>query len=379
MAIVESICAIPGVYDHDEVWMAVKRIINGSEVRYIELMNEDEEIIINGPEGVPVGAAVESICVIPGTYGHDEVWLSVKREINGNTVRYIELMHEDEKIVVAGYAFDCFVAGYEFAIDASSTPDTIVAGNAIDVYVTGGVGPFTFETASTGYTFTDPVGETNERRKVLNCVSGECGVAFDVIVYYTVTDACGSVLTGSARNTAGRWVSKEYLFPMQYHAESNAFYCLSCLLSDDDLGSSIYDAYDCETYSCDDVVGGYNNYYSEDKEWWYRQARATTITKLTAVCHNCANGYPSAATVWGAINPVNACSVSGSGRCTAYAIGGAGSGRNATPGYVVPDFSPLEWVYNAGDLEPSAACISKCGGSPWFYIPGYIQTYHFEC
>ncbi|MBN1625501.1 MAG: hypothetical protein JW944_03165, partial [Deltaproteobacteria bacterium] len=43
-------------------------------------------------------AEVESICVIPGTYGHDEVWMSVKREINRNTVRYIELMYEDEEV-----------------------------------------------------------------------------------------------------------------------------------------------------------------------------------------------------------------------------------------------------------------------------------------
>ncbi len=38
----------------------------------------------------------ESICVIPGTYGHDELWLSVRRNINKQTVRYIELMNEDE-------------------------------------------------------------------------------------------------------------------------------------------------------------------------------------------------------------------------------------------------------------------------------------------
>ncbi len=41
-------------------------------------------------------AAVESVCVIPGNYGHDEVWLTVQRTINSQTVRFIERIEEDD-------------------------------------------------------------------------------------------------------------------------------------------------------------------------------------------------------------------------------------------------------------------------------------------
>lgn len=38
------------------------------------------------------GVDVESMAVIPGTYG-DELWLAVKRTVDGGTVRYVEYMH----------------------------------------------------------------------------------------------------------------------------------------------------------------------------------------------------------------------------------------------------------------------------------------------
>lgn len=67
------------------------------------------------------GVEVESICVIPGTYGHDEVWMAVKRTINGNTVRYIELMYEDEHYGLAAFleTFPGELAGYDYNIDCN--------------------------------------------------------------------------------------------------------------------------------------------------------------------------------------------------------------------------------------------------------------------
>jgi len=56
---------------------------------------------------------VESVAVIPGLYGHDEVWLVVKRTIGGNIKRYIEMMEgdfgediEDAFYVDSGLSYD---------------------------------------------------------------------------------------------------------------------------------------------------------------------------------------------------------------------------------------------------------------------------------
>lgn len=217
---VESICVIPGPNGHDDVWLAVKRTINGQEVRYIECINEDEFTSpLSGETPAGLAAEVESICVIPGIYGHDEVWMSVKRTINGNTVRYIELMYEDEYQAVSAINFDCYESGYEFEIDEASTPDTIVEGESITLYITGGIPPFTFSTGSKGYTF--PNGEqsyTTEYRTVqLDCVTGTCGVDYDVTCAFTVSDCCLELASSKIRNTSGHWGN--YQLECQYNTQ----------------------------------------------------------------------------------------------------------------------------------------------------------------
>lgn len=57
-----------------------------------------------------------------------------------------------------------------FTFDDDNTPDTIVAGGSIDVYVTGGCPPFSWAVAETGYTY--DAAETSERVNTLNCDSG---------------------------------------------------------------------------------------------------------------------------------------------------------------------------------------------------------------
>jgi len=63
----------------------------------------------------------------------------------------------------------------EFAFDDDSTPDTIVAGSHIDVYVTGGTGPFTYVVSGTGYTWNangSTTLESSNRNEQLDCAAG---------------------------------------------------------------------------------------------------------------------------------------------------------------------------------------------------------------
>lgn len=92
-----------------------------------------------------------------------------------------------------------------FTFDDGSTSDTIVAGSSIDVYVTGGCGPFTWSVAGAGYSFV--ASETDERVNTLNCAAGTCGVNFAAVASITVTDDCGETVTTKIRNTAGSWGS----------------------------------------------------------------------------------------------------------------------------------------------------------------------------
>lgn len=62
-----------------------------------------------------------------------------------------------------------------FAIDDDSTPDTIVAGSSIDVYVTGGCAPFTYVVSETGYTWNSNGSttlESDNRNEQLDCAAG---------------------------------------------------------------------------------------------------------------------------------------------------------------------------------------------------------------
>jgi hypothetical protein len=70
--------------------------------------NKPEKIIGFHPHDF--GGTVEGICVIPGS-GNDELWLFMRREIDGETVRYVEFLERDfdEEISLKEDAFfvDC--------------------------------------------------------------------------------------------------------------------------------------------------------------------------------------------------------------------------------------------------------------------------------
>ena len=62
-----------------------------------------------------------------------------------------------------------------FEFDNDSTPDTITSGGSIDIYVTGGCPPFTYEVSGNGYTWNGNGSssyKSNNRNEQLNCEAG---------------------------------------------------------------------------------------------------------------------------------------------------------------------------------------------------------------
>jgi hypothetical protein len=92
--------------------------------------------IIGGTE-----AEVESAAIIPGKYGHDELWVIVKRTINGSTKRYVEMMEGDFGDDIA----DAFFVDSGLTYDGSPA-DTLsgldhLEGETVQVLADGAVHP----------------------------------------------------------------------------------------------------------------------------------------------------------------------------------------------------------------------------------------------
>ena len=70
---------------------------------------------------------------------------------------------------------ECCPAEVTFEFDDDNTPDTIVAGNSIDVYVLGGCAPFTYAVSGTGYTWNangTSSYQSENRNEQLDCAAG---------------------------------------------------------------------------------------------------------------------------------------------------------------------------------------------------------------
>lgn len=84
---------------------------------------------------------VESCAVIPGKYGYDELWLVVKRTIEGQTKRYIEMMEGDFGEDVADAFFvDCGLTYDGVPADEISGLDHL-EGRTVQVLADGSVHP----------------------------------------------------------------------------------------------------------------------------------------------------------------------------------------------------------------------------------------------
>lgn len=58
--------------------------------RFLSMTYRREREVVAWAEHPMPGGTVESVCVTNGSNGHDEVWLAVRRTVNGATVRYLE-------------------------------------------------------------------------------------------------------------------------------------------------------------------------------------------------------------------------------------------------------------------------------------------------
>lgn len=110
---------------------------------------------------------------------------------------------------------DCIAAcqcAEGLAWDTDNSPETIVAGSSVQVFVTGGRGPYTWSVSGNGYSLLVP--ETVTGVNQVTCVDGLCETDFDVTVEITVTDDCGANATGTLRNAEGEWVLQGECCPM---------------------------------------------------------------------------------------------------------------------------------------------------------------------
>jgi hypothetical protein len=88
--------------------------------------------------------------------------------------------------------------GSGFIFNDAATPDTIAKDSSIQVYVTDGCPPFTWDTDSTGYSFTEAT--TTSGENTLNCADGTCGNEYAPVCGIQVTDVCLTTIGFSIDN-----------------------------------------------------------------------------------------------------------------------------------------------------------------------------------
>lgn len=89
------------------------------------------------------GGAVEGLTVIPGSAGSDELWLVVRREVNGQTVRYVERL--EDPLPLDGSQADAFYVdcGLSYEGPAVTTLSGLdhLEGKRVQILADGGVHP----------------------------------------------------------------------------------------------------------------------------------------------------------------------------------------------------------------------------------------------
>ncbi len=93
--------------------------------------------------------------------------------------------------------------GVAFSYDDPTSSDTIAPSGTATVAVTaGGGGPYTWSVTGTGYSLP---ATTDTLTNTLSADAGSCGLAT-----ITITDCCGTGVTGYVRNTTGSWRDTNY-------------------------------------------------------------------------------------------------------------------------------------------------------------------------
>jgi hypothetical protein len=177
--------------------------------------------------------------------------------------------------------------------DDESTPDTILPGGSISVYVLYGCPPFTWAVSGTGYSIGQT--QTEGRSNQLNCAAGTCGVNFDAFAKVTVTDSCGGAVTGTIRNTAGQWIlDAEYYTVYKDRSENyctNAGnYCRPSDYTEKTLDDGEY-RWILTPYNCSCVSGG----YPCDAFYWEKDSVPVTPENYPP----CGSAISCASALWG--------------------------------------------------------------------------------
>lgn len=123
------------------VWIAQ----NDGALAAMTYERDQEVVAFHGHEIGGAAVAVESVCTIPGA-GRDEVWLLVRRMVNGGAVRYLERLSEGHEIggdIAEATFLDCHLT-------YSGPPATVLSGlghlegESVDVWSDAGrQGPYT--------------------------------------------------------------------------------------------------------------------------------------------------------------------------------------------------------------------------------------------
>ncbi|MBA7630061.1 hypothetical protein ES703_37569 [subsurface metagenome] len=109
--------------------------------------------------------------------------------------KYAELKDE----AIAECTDQCYKCGQPMTW-SEDNEETIDPEDSIPISVTGGLGPYKWSVEGTGFSLGAPT--TEDGVNLLNSDGAACGSAT-----ITVTDACGTMVTGYVRCTAGQWVT----------------------------------------------------------------------------------------------------------------------------------------------------------------------------
>lgn len=90
-------------------------------------------------------------------------------------------------------------------VNEDVTPEVMAQNTSVAVEILGGIGPFHWDVAGTGFFLTYPGTAGGGRSNVLNSDGSACGACA-----VTVIDACEQELIFYVRSTEGQWVGKEF-------------------------------------------------------------------------------------------------------------------------------------------------------------------------
>lgn len=109
------------------IWMVRKdgQLLGMTYERDQEVIAWHRHIIGGVSDALGADAQVESVAVIPGSDGRDEVWLSVKRFVNSTTFRHIEVITKGRDTITPDDDDDFFV---DSGLSFDGSPATVFSG-----------------------------------------------------------------------------------------------------------------------------------------------------------------------------------------------------------------------------------------------------------